>query len=70
MKQFGLPTQELKSPISEHNSLMNVITEDCQILRDTIEVQRVPVFRYLPMNSRNGMKRLFRVSQWNSLICM
>lgn len=41
---------------------LNLIDEGLACIRDAAQYKSIPMHCYVPMNSRKGMRRLFRVS--------
>ena len=60
-RENGLTSKMADQWHQENHAFLRVLCEDNEAYRDTIEVKKVRIHRYLPMNSINGMKLLFRV---------
>ena len=58
----GEALQRLETLLAENNSLLEILERDNRSLRQREELLTFRVSRYLPINSRRGMRRLFRVS--------
>ena len=58
----GLQCKSFDKVLLENNALLRQVRDEQEIYRDSYEMMRVQVSRFLPINSRKGARRLFRVS--------
>ena len=57
----GAHLKGLDKVVQENNILLRLNNRDNAAMRDTIEVKRVQISEFLPMDSMKGMRRVFEV---------
>ena len=65
--QHGSQFKGIDDVLTRILSMLEVLSQDNEAYRDTIEVTRVPLCRWLPIDSFEGMLDLFKVTSIKTL---